>query len=262
MLTAQEVAKVKEELTSCQRPLFIFHDDPDGLASFLLCYRFVKEGRGIPVKAYPRITVEPYARKVEESGADKVFILDVAMVDQEFIDAVKVPIIWIDHHTVLERDRIKYFNPQKRGVNIPTPVLIWQVTGEERPEDLWIATVGSIGDWYFPDYAAEFQQAYPELLPTTCPNVEDALFNTTVGTLVKVFSFNLKGPMSEVVQAVKILTRIEDPYEILEQRTPRGKLLWKKYLEINKHYDDLMERAMKKMSDDRLRSEEHTSELQ
>jgi single-stranded DNA-specific DHH superfamily exonuclease len=252
VLTDQEVAKVKEELTTCQRPLFIFHDDPDGLASFLLCYRFIKEGRGIPVKAYPRVTVEPYARKVEEYGADKVFILDVAMVDQEFIDHVKIPVIWVDHHAVLERERVKYFNPQKRGVNIPTPALIWQITGEERPEDLWIATTGAIGDWYFPPYAAAFQQAYPELLPATCTGVEDALFNTRIGTLVKVFSFNLKGPMPEVTQAVKILTRIEDPYEILEQRTPRGKLLWKKYLEINAQYEEMLAKALKHATEDRL----------
>ena len=250
MLTPKEVASLKEEILSCTHPLFIFHDDPDGLASFLLCYRFLKEGRGIPVKAYPRVTVEPYARKAEEYGADKVFILDVAMVDQEFIDAVKVPVIWVDHHTVLERDRVKYFNPRKHGVNIPTPVLIWQVTGEERPQDLWIAVTGAIGDWYFPAFAAEFQQAYPEILPLTCKGVEDALFNTVLGTLVKVFSFNLKGSMSEVNQAVKILTRIEDPYEILEQRTPRGKLLWKKYLQINKDYERLKEMALKKDSKD------------
>jgi single-stranded DNA-specific DHH superfamily exonuclease len=252
MLTAQEVAKIKEELTNCQRPLFIFHDDPDGLASFLLCYRFVKEGRGIPIKAYPRVTVEPYARKVEEYGADKVFVLDVAMVEQDFIDAVKVPVIWIDHHAVLERDRVQYFNPQKRGVNIPTPALIWQVTGEERPEDLWIATTGAIGDWYFPPYAAAFQQAYPELLPTTCTGVEEALFNTRIGALVKVFSFNLKGPMSDVAQSVKILTRIEDPYEILEQKSPKGKLLWKKYLQVNTVYEDMMAKALKHDSKDPL----------
>jgi len=250
MLTPKEVEQVKEHLTSCQRPLFIFHDDPDGLASFMLCYRFVKEGRGIPVKAYPRISVDPYVRKVEESGADKVFILDVAMVDQEFIDAVKVPIIWIDHHALLERDRVQYFNPQKRGVNIPTPALLWQVTGEARPEDLWIAVTGSIGDWHFPDFAPEFQQAFAELLPTTCTGVEDALFNTRLGTLVKVFSFNLKGPMSEVAQSVKIFTRIEDPYEILEQRTPRGKLLWKKYLEVNRIYEEMLSNALKHDSKD------------
>ena len=89
MLSPKEAALLKDELLSCKNPLFLFHDDPDGLASFLLCYRFLKEGRGLPVKAYPRITVDPYARKVEEFGADKVFVLDVAMVDQEFIDAVQ-----------------------------------------------------------------------------------------------------------------------------------------------------------------------------
>ncbi len=250
MLTPKEVEQVKEELTSCQRPLFIFHDDPDGLASFLLCYRFKQEGRGIPVKAYPRIGVDPYVRKVEEYGADKVFVLDVAMVDQEFIDTVKVPVVWVDHHALLERDRVKYFNPQKRGINIPTPALLWQVVGEERPEDLWLAVTGSIGDWYFPDFAPEFQQAYAELLPTTCTGVDDALFNTRLGTLVKVFSFNLKGPMSEVSQSIKVFTRIDDPYEILEQRTPKGKLLWKKYLEVNKIYEEMLSNALKHDSKD------------
>ena len=251
MLTSQEVAKLKEELTNCQRPLFIFHDDPDGLASFLLCYRFVKEGRGLPIKAYPRVTAETYARKVEEYGADKVFILDVAMVEQEFIDTVKVPVIWIDHHSVLERDRVKYFNPQKRGINIPTPVMIWQIVGEERPQDLWIAVVGSIGDWYFPDFAIQFQQA-SELLPKTCTSVQDALFNTQIGTLVKVFSFNLKGSMADVIKSVKILTRIDDPYDILEQRTPQARILWKKYLEVNKEYEEMLANALKHDSDDKL----------
>ncbi|VVB81111.1 DHHA1 domain protein [uncultured archaeon] len=251
MLTTQETANLKEELTNCARPLFIFHDDPDGLASFLLCYRLVREGRGLPVKAYPRVTAEPYARKAEEFGADKIFILDVAMVEQEFIDAVKVPVIWIDHHSVLERDRVKYFNPQKRGINTPTPVMMWQVVGEERPQDLWIAVVGSIGDWYFPDFATEFQQA-SELLPKNCINVQDALFNSPIGTLVKVFSFNLKGSMADVVKSVKILTRIDDPYDILEQRTPQAKLLWKKYQEVNKEYEQMLSNALKHDSDDKL----------
>ena len=252
MLTPQEVAAVREEMVNCQRPIFFFHDDPDGLASFMLCYRFLKEGKGIPIKAYPRITSE-FARKAEEAGADKVFILDVAMVDQEFIDAVKVPVIWVDHHAPLERDRVKYFNPRvSRGVNVPTPVLIWQVMGEDRPQDLWIAVTGAIGDWYFPDFAPIFQDAYPDLLPKTVSSVEEALFNTEIGTLVKVFSFNLKGAMSEVSKSVKILTRIDDPYEILKQTTPRGKLLWKKYVEINKEYEILKEKALKNVSNDKL----------
>ncbi|MBW3016276.1 DHH family phosphoesterase [Candidatus Woesearchaeota archaeon] len=250
MLTPQEAAKLKEELTNCTYPLFIFHDDPDGLASFLLCYRYVKEGRGMPVKAYPRITPEPYVKKATDFGADKIFILDVAMVDQEFIDEVKIPVVWIDHHAVLERDRVKYFNPQKRGINTPTPVLIWQAIGEERPQDIWIAVTGAIGDWHFPNFAIQFQQA-SKLLPKTS-TVEEALFNSPIGTLVKVFSFNLKGKMSEVTTAVKVLTRIEDPYEILEQKTPAGKLLWKKYLQVNKIYQEMLEKALKHDTEDKI----------
>lgn len=251
MLTPKEVSVLKEHLMNTTRPLFFFHDDPDGLASFLLCYRFIGDGRGMPVKAYPRITME-YLKKVQDYDPDKLFILDVAMVDQEFIDAVKVPIIWVDHHTLLEREKVTYLNPQRRGVNIPTPELIWQATGEDRPQDLWIATTGAIGDWHYPDFAEAFQQAYPGLLPEECKTVEEGLFNSDVGVLVKVFSFNLKGDMKEVLQAVKILTRIESPHEILNQETPRGKFLWNKYKEVNQHYEKLKEKALDKVSDDKL----------
>ena len=249
MLTPNEVSKLKEELLSAQKPLFYYHDDPDGLASFLLCYRYIKEGKGLPVKAYPRITIE-YARHVQEYGADKVFVLDVAMVDQEFIDAVKVPVIWVDHHTVLQRDRVTYMNPQTRGVNIPTPVLIWQVTGEERPQDLWIATTGSIGDWYYPPFAETLKEAYPALLPAS--TVEDAMYGTDLGILVKVFSFSIKGKMGDVLTCVKILTRIDDPYEILHQTSPRGKKVWQHHLDIDKHYVSLKEDALKHETTDRI----------
>jgi len=249
MLTEKEVAQVREELLSCKRPLFYYHDDPDGLASFALCYRFIQEGRGLPIKAFPRITAEPFARKVTEYGADKVFILDVAMVDQEFIDEIKTPVVWVDHHAVQQRERVKYFNPRVRDVNIPTPVLIWQVMGEGRPQDLWLAVTGSVGDWYLPPFAAEFSSAYPELLPPDCPTVEEALFNTTLGKLVKVFSFNLKGGMSEVLKAVKVLTKIDDPYEILDQKTSKGKLLWRRYEKINQVYEKMLETALKADTD-------------
>ncbi|MBI4145997.1 hypothetical protein HY489_01520 [Candidatus Woesearchaeota archaeon] len=252
MLTPTEVTKIKEELDTAKRPLFLYHDDPDGLASFLLCYRYLGEGRGLPVKAYPRIAVDPFARKVTEYEPDKVFVLDVAMVDQEFIDAVNIPVIWIDHHALLQRDNVQYFNPQKRGVNIPTPELIWQVVSETRPQDLWIAVTGAIGDWHFPAYAESYQAANPAILPKTISTPERALYETEIGILVKVFSFCLKGQMNEVQQAVKTLTRINDPEEILRQTTPQGKYLWKKYITLNKEYEQLKERALKHASKDKL----------
>ncbi len=165
MLTPDEVVKTKQALDECKKPLFIFHDDPDGLASFLLFYRYKQEGKGIPVKAHPHITKE-WLRRVQEYAPDTVFILDIAMVDQEFIDGCEAPMYWIDHHTLQQPERCFYFNSRhKDNANICTPVMCWQVVGKDRPQDLWLATVGAIGDWYYPEYTEEFKQQYPDLLP-------------------------------------------------------------------------------------------------
>ena len=108
-------------LEEAQRPLFFYDDDPDGLCSFLLLYRFKQEGKGILVKTTSTLT-KNWARQVDEYKPDVVFILDVPSVDQDFIDAISVPIYWIDHHTPTERDRIHYYNPrlQKEDAYIPT----------------------------------------------------------------------------------------------------------------------------------------------
>ena len=213
MLSQKEVSQLKDALEHCKRPIYFFHDDPDGLASFLLFYRKVKEGKGYCVKAFPHITAD-FARKAEEYGADTVFILDIAMVDQEFIDAVKVPVYWIDHHAPVQRENVKYFNPRSGGESIPASVLCWQVVGGERPQDMWIAATGAIGDWHWPKFAKELQEKTPAFLPPEIKEVQEALFNSPLGTMAKVFSFNLKGPTSEVNKSIKILTRIENPDEI------------------------------------------------
>jgi single-stranded DNA-specific DHH superfamily exonuclease len=252
MLSEKEVAQLKDAVAHAKQPLIFFHDDPDGLASFLLFYRTINEGRGYCVKAYPKITGD-FARHVESFGADIVFVLDIAMVEQEFIDAVHQPVFWVDHHTPLQRERVKYFNPRvTTGDNIPTPALCWQVMGEQRPQDLWLATAGAIGDWYFPPYAKEFQKLRPDILPPEINTVQDALFNSPIGTLVKAFSFNLKGPTGDVNKSVRILTRIDNPDEILKQTTPRGKLIWKKYVTINKVYEKMLADIMKAATKDKL----------
>ncbi len=252
MLSQKEISQLKDALEHSTRPIFFFHDDPDGLASFLLFYKKIKEGKGYCVKAYPHITTD-YIRHVEEYNPDTVFILDIAMVDQEFIDAIKVPIYWLDHHTPVERERIKYYNPRKTTQkNIPTPVLCWQIVGEEHPDNLWIATTGAIGDWHWPNFAKEFQEKRPEILPPETKDVPDALFNTPIGTLVKAFSFNLKGPTSEVNKSIRVLTRIENPDEILNQTTAKGRLIHKKYVHINNIYEKMLAEITKKEHKDRL----------
>ena len=245
MLTPAEVHKLREELVTCTNPFFIYHDDPDGLASYLLFYRFLREGKGFVLKAVPHIKKE-MVRHVVGASADKVFVLDIAMMDQDFVDALGMTVVWVDHHQPQDLQRVKYFNPRLRGKNIPTPVLCWQVVGEPRPQDLWIATVGSIGDWYFPEYVKAFREQYPDLLPEDITTVEEALFNpkSKVATLVKVFSFNLKGKMKDVERAVQALVRIQSPNEILNQSSPEGKLVYERYEAVNKEYEELKQKAV------------------
>lgn len=248
MLTDKEVAKIKDALISHTKPFFLFHDDPDGLASFLLFYRFIKEGRGYVVKARPQITKE-YVKKIEDYGADIVFILDIAMVDQEFIDAIKVPIYWIDHHPVLERENVNYFNPRKTVGNIPTPAMCYQIV----QQDLWLTVTGCIGDWYWPtELVEEFRKKFPGLLPDEIKTVEQALLNSPLGKLIKLFSFNLKGTTNDVLQSIKTFTRIESPNEILKSETPKGKFLLKRYEKINEQFEKLYSDALKKKTDDKI----------
>ena len=247
VLTDVERSRILEELTNCQRPLFLFHDDPDGLASFLILYRWKKEGRGLPVKAVPRITTQ-FVQKITDYDADKVFILDIAVVEQEFLDGAKVPVVWIDHHPLLEREKVLYFNSRKRNnLNVPTPFMCYEAV----QQDLWLAVVGCVGDWHLPVELLEgFRQEFADLLPEGVTTPEQALFETKAGLLAKVLSFNLKGKMQEVMKSIKVLTRIESPYEILRQETPRGNLIYKKFEQINSKYDELLEKAIKKKSDD------------
>jgi single-stranded DNA-specific DHH superfamily exonuclease len=250
-LTPSEIKEIKKELDEAKNPLYFFHDDADGLASFLLLYRYIKEGHGIVIKTTPKVD-EKFLRKVEEYKPDKIFILDIAMVDQEFIDKAKTKIIWIDHHEPAEfTGNVKYYNPRikKPDAYIPATYLCYQVV----KNDLWIASIGAIGDWYMPDYAKEFAKKYPKIFPKFIKDPEVALFTTEVGKFVDMFGFILKGKTNEVMKSVKTLTRIKEPDEIMEQKTSAGKFIYKKYEKINKEYQKILEKAIEdKIEDDKL----------
>ena len=247
-LKEEDYKKIREELDNCVKPLFFFDDDPDGLASFLLLYKYKQEGKGIVVKGPPKVGVE-YIKKVEEYGPDKIFILDKPMVDQEFIDEIKVPIIWIDHHPLQENHKIKYFNPRKYDEKnaVPTSELCYHVVKDYE----WIAVVGIVSDWYQTQVTKEFSKKNSELLPDV-DSPEKALFETKIGEISKIFQFLLKGDTKKVYQSIKILTRIEDPAELLEGETARVKKLLKEYNKIKEEYDYLIEEAKKQANEEKM----------
>ncbi len=235
---------LRDEIATCKRPLIFFHDDPDGLASFLLIERAIGEGRGVVVKAHPQLTTM-FLNKVVECAPDKVFVLDIALVDQEFIDNCPVPVVWVDHHDPVIRDKVKYFNPLKSG-NKASPVA--ELCYQAVQKDMWIAAIGAIGDWHMPHFEKEMREKHPELLPDKVKTVEEALFDSPLTPLVKLFSFVLKGPTGDVNRNIRVLTKIAGPKEIFEQDTPRGKLLWRAFERINEVYDTMLQRAFTKVN--------------
>ncbi|MBD3248759.1 hypothetical protein GF336_01825 [Candidatus Woesearchaeota archaeon] len=241
-LTDKEINQIREELQTCKKPLIFFHDDADGLCSFLLLYRYIKEGKGIIVKTTPDVD-EKFIKKVEEYQPDKIFIVDLAIVQQEFIDKIKPKIIWIDHHKPLKRENVLYFNPRKHDKEDNTPVssLCYQVV----QQDMWIAAAGAIADWHWPYFIEEFRKEYPDLLPESIDNPEDALFETKLGKLIDIISFSLKGTTQDALKYAKIFTRIKTPYEILDQETPKGKYIYKNFEKIDKEYQNMLKKALK-----------------
>lgn len=250
MITAQEIEYIRKKLKGSVRPLFFFDDDPDGVSSFVQLYKYVGDGKGVCVKGKP-VLEQKYAKKVEEFGPDLVIILDKPLVEQEFIDSITQEIIWIDHHPLQNNKGVKYFNPRKENPedNTPTSYWVYQIVKEENPEFLWIAMLGIVGDWNLL-LESEFRQKYPELLPETANTPDKALFNSKLGSLIKIVDFNLKGSTTEVMKSIKTLTRIEDPLEIINQTTSRGKFLYKKYLSVNKKYEELLNQV--KIDDEKL----------
>ena len=247
MLTEKHYNEIRQELDNCKRPLFFFDDDPDGLCSFLLFYRYAREGKGIVVKSTPELK-PMFLRTVENYSPDKIFILDKPMVSPDFIDAVKVPIIWIDHHNIIENSGTKYYNSRKDGFGEPASCICYRVV----KQDLWIAACGAVSDWCLPDFSAEFSKEYPDLLPAEIKKPEKALYETKLGELIKILSFILKGKTSDVLSCVKILTRIKTPYELINEETTQARFIIKRFEKVKKGYDSLLEEALKNKKEDKM----------
>ena len=248
-LSQPQITQLRDHLDNCKKPLFFFDDDQDGLCSFLQLYRYKKEGKGIIVKTTPKLGAV-FVRKVEEYNPDKIFILDMAVVEQDFLDEMKVPVIWIDHHGPFERSNVRYFNPRilNREDNHPTSYMCHQIV--ER--DIWIATLGCVADWFIPPFINDFRKEFPGLIDKPYKMPGDILYNSKLGRLIRIFSFVLKGKTEDVMKSIKVLTRIESPNEILNQESPQGKFIYKRYEQVNKLYEPLLKDVLntaKKTSD-------------
>ena len=234
-----KLKEVRNYLKKAENPLFFYDDDPDGLCSYLLFKKFAEKGKGIPVKS--AILDEKFLKKVKENSPDYIFVLDQPRIDQEFVDKINVPLIWLDHHPLADLKGIHYYNPlqYKPKNNKPTTYYAYKIT----KQNLWIATLGSIADWHVPNFIKDFNKKYPDLTNNkTKPG--DLNFTTKIGDLIKIFSFLLKGRTSEVKKRVSALSRIKSPYEIINQETPNGRFLYKQADKFKKEYQSILNKAI------------------
>ncbi|MBU2589260.1 MAG: hypothetical protein KKA65_04670 [Nanoarchaeota archaeon] len=241
MITDDKIKEIRKLLNDSENPLFFFDDDSDGVCSYLLLKKYINRGKGIIVKSSPTLN-RSFARKVQEYHPDRVFVLDKPGIEQEFVDDSKVQVVWIDHHPLCEIEGVHYFNPlfEDPKDNRPTSYWCYKVANQNR----WLAMCGIIGDWFIPEFMDDFMKKYPDLVPEA-KNPGQVLFETDFGKLVRIINFMLKGKMSDVKKSISVLEKIETPYEILNQETPKGKFLYKNYEKINKTYIRLYDEAVK-----------------
>ncbi|MEK6889810.1 MAG: DHHA1 domain-containing protein [Nanoarchaeota archaeon] len=255
MLTSKQMEEVREHLNKAGNPVFYFDNDADGLCSFLLLSRFIGRGKGVAVRSYPNLD-KGYARKAQELGADYVFVLDKPVLSEEFVGAIaemNLPMVWIDHHDVDNKDYSKIhenffvYNPAKNNgkdkSSEPVTYLSYKIS--ERKEDMWIAVMGCIADHYMPDFADDFGKKNSELWGKV-KEPFDAYFGTEIGKIAQALNFGLKDSITNVVKMQNFLLKCNSPSEVLEE-VKENTLFRKKYSELKKKYDSLLEEAEEKL---------------
>ena len=248
MISESEIKEIREHLESAQNPLFFFDNDVDGLVAFLLLRRFIGRGKGVAIKSFPDLDAG-YTRKIRELNPDKIFILDKALVSEEFLEYTRdhnLPVIWIDHHEPQNLKDVFYYNPLhgKKKSKEPTSYLCWKVV----KQDDWLALVGCLNDWFLPEFAKEFSKKYPDLLsPEHAKDAGDAKFTSQMGKLLLILSFGMKDSTTNLMHLIRSLFVVKSPYEILnEDKKFETTLL--RYRQINKVYTKLLEKALKQKS--------------
>jgi len=241
MITLKQIKQLIEE---SERPFALFDDDPDGFCSFLQIKRRYPRLKGMPVKGTPVVPREPFLSKIHNHLADIVIVLDKPEISEEFRQNANIPIIWIDHHPVPDHRGTKYFNPRmKKQDSIAPPVAYWIYKMLDSNQDLWIAEAGILGDKY-KFIPKEFIRRYKHLLPDGKLEIDEILFNSKFGEIIRAFDFVLKGKTRDMKDSIKALTEIKEPEEILNRSTPQGKFIYERYQSLKKDYDKLLDQAL------------------
>jgi single-stranded DNA-specific DHH superfamily exonuclease len=205
MLSKKAVSELLTHLEKAQNPVFLYDNDADGLCSYILLRKFLGRGKGVALRTYPEIDIG-YAKKVQELGADYVFILDKPFLGRDFLSELentKIPLVWIDHHLV-ERKQYEYSNlyvynsADKSGKAEPVTALCYQLTQQQ--ESMWIAMMGCIADHFWPSFTRSFAEVYPKLWTKTSKKDPFAIYySSEIGRLARA-QYRLKSFHNFLVQ--------------------------------------------------------------
>ena len=223
MLIPEQLQEIKDQLEASQNPLFFYDNDVDGLCSFLILRRALDRGKGVVIKSFPDLGAQ-YTRKIDELNPDTIIILDKAELSEEFVNHAEekgIPILWIDHHeTKTPQETISktsYYNTAYKRSDLPAePVSYIAQKIFNRPQDIWIATIGCIGDVYMPDFAKKFAKENPDLLPLNT-DAFTVLQTTTLGKIARKLNFGLMDTTTNILHLIKYLFKATTPYDILEE---------------------------------------------
>ncbi|MDP3918576.1 MAG: DHHA1 domain-containing protein [Nanoarchaeota archaeon] len=245
MIPESELEEIRKELKLAKRPLFLHDDDPDGLSSYLILQKYIGRGKGMLFSHQnsPELA-HTFIRIIESENPDLIVILDIAKTSEEFIDELPCKVIHLDHHYPLKltSKNYKYYNPRVHNDEDARPTCYWAYKITQ--ENMWMSMIGCIADWHIPEFAEEFNKKYPGLLPEKYTSPGDIYFDSKLGDLSKSFTFLLKGTRHSVQKNIDALSKINDPFEILNETTESGKLIYKQFIKINKAYKSLLKDAL------------------
>lgn len=213
--------------------------------------RYIDRGKGVAIKSFPELN-SSYSRKIYELNPDYVFILDKPAVAEGFLEETKklnLPLVWIDHHNVPKPDVENYYNPYHNDeTSEPVSYLSYKIANKK--EDVWIAMIGNIGDGFFPEFAQEFGEKYPELWGDNIKTASQALYTTEIGRITRILGFGLKDRTSKVVSMLRFLSAAKSPFDILDEDKARPIL--QRFKQVNTKYSRLVDKARNFVKGDML----------
>ena len=244
MLTKKQIKEIREALDRSQNPLFYFHDDQDGLCSYILLRRYLGRGKGVPVKKIPM--PEEYFRRVKEFNPDVIFALDLPDISKDFFDEVaklNLPVVWIDHHDIDIKNPkfVKYYNPFLKNKKKYEPVSLFCQQIADNKQDEWISLVGCVSDKMIPKFYKDFLKKYPEL-SVKAKDAFDIYYKSELGKICKILGAGLKDRTTNVMKMIRFLIDAKGPYDVLNESKENASM-HERFNEINSKFQKLIEKA-------------------